>query len=327
MSEIYGTPEMSSEQRESIFNNWYAENKGTVTDGEMGFLRFFFDLQQSFISHINPLAGGSTEQVESSLDKTRAQTFFTTMSEKVQEYVHAHPEQDKLWTAWVNPAAIVKPELNTDPLDDNGVKKIYDKLAQEMDKVVGLSLGSKSVTRGRFKKYKSEMEDYESQVEEESRSERDAEKKLRQQQSNDKAIQEKLAARARTERAQSDRTASKVEKNKPVYAQKTRSAMANKISIRANPNKASVPVAARALVRRQPTVTRAAAPDVAGTASRVAASAKKRRPMAFAAKPLSARSSKILSATVSKLFKGRASKTNSSGKFVKRQPKSKMSVS
>lgn len=325
MGDIYGTPDMSGEQRQTIFNQWYAANKDSVSEGELGFLRFFLDLQQSFVAHANPLAGGSDEQVESSIDKERSAQFFNTLSDKVQEYLTINPELGNLWKAWVNPTVAISPEQNTDPLQDTAVKSIYDKLALEMDKVVSASLGSKSVTRSRYRKYKTDMEDYETKVDEERQQQADSDKRLRQQQATERSLQEKLAAQARASRAQADKVVRKGEASKPVYVQKTRSAMANKVSIRTNPNAASVPVAARAMVRRQ--TTSAAAQAVSGSSNRVAASTAKRRPLAMAAKPLSAKSSKILSATVSNLFKGRASKANSSGKFVKRQPKSKLSVS
>lgn len=324
MGDIYGTPDMSGSQRQAVFNRWYAENKGSVTDGEIGFLKFFLDLQQSFVAHTSPLAGGSSEQILSSLDQTKSENFFTTLSEKVGQYLADNPDLAPLWNAWINPTVAVTPEQNTDPLTDIHVKGIYETLSVELEKLIGASIGSKSVSRSQMKTYTQEMEAYEQEVDDEKKTERDEERNLQKKQAEDKALFEKIAAQNRAQQTQTVKQETKAEKAKPAYVAKTKSAMANKVSIRTQPNAASVPMAARAMVRRP---VKAASSSVAGASNQAAASTAKRRPLAMAAKPLSAKSSKIISATVSNLFKGKSSKTNSAKNFVKRQPKSKLSVS
>ena len=326
MSAIFGSPTLSGAERKATFDAWYQQNQDKYSAGEIGFLKFFLDIQQAFVAHANPLFGGSTEQVESPLDQTRAQQFTDTLRDKVALYLQAHPEQTSLWTAFINPAsALPTAAQNTDPLSDSSMQSVYQKLNAEMDKVVQTSLGSKSIARSRQKKYKADMESYEDQVDEERQIQNDEEKNIRKSQAENKADLDKSAAQNRADRARLDQAQRVSAASKPVFVQKTKSAMANKFTVRTQPTAAAQPVAAvksqqhKAAVSRP--ITAAPVPTVAGSSKRVATATKARTPLRNAAKPLSPRPKGILSATVSNVYKSRGTTA------VKRQPKSKLSVS
>ena len=210
LKSIVGSPSDPDTKRIAVFNNWYEENKGVIGAGKLGFLRFFLDIQQSFVSHILPMFGDSAEYCQSEKDKMKSEKMMDILAEKIGDYIGIDldnvtdeelaaltPEKRQalqLWNKWLNPDEFFTAEQNMDPLSQDWSENVYDTLQDAIDAVINLNIGAGAVTRQRFAKYKTDMEDYNDEVEEEKKLETDAEKKQRKLKEEQKAYLQKLQA-------------------------------------------------------------------------------------------------------------------------------------
>jgi hypothetical protein len=202
LSEIFGKPTMSDGERVAAFETWYAQNTG-AEPGKAAFLQFFLDANQSFVSHVLPLFGGSDEHLQSASDKTQAQSFMTTLQSKVQTYLaslsgSAKQEASAIWSAWLNPTDLPTAAQNQTATRDTVWGQQVQKVLQgEMDKIVNSNLASRISYRFRQEAYKRAKEEYDEKIEEEENLEFEREKKTKEAQAERKELEEKIAAKNR----------------------------------------------------------------------------------------------------------------------------------
>jgi hypothetical protein len=211
MADVFGKPGQSEEERQETFNAWLKKWQGQLDDGQIGFMQFFLDTQQSFISHIMPMYGGSNEDTKSSKDQEAAQAFFDTLSEKVREYTGisdlttvtdeqlAELPEDKatairLWNAWLNPEYITSVTQNVDPLTEAWSKQPAKAINEDIDTLANSNLAANTISSRRKDEYKQKLEEYQEKVEDKQRDEMEQQKVEAKRNAEKKQLEQKLIA-------------------------------------------------------------------------------------------------------------------------------------
>ncbi|MDR1323891.1 MAG: hypothetical protein LBK68_05585 [Candidatus Margulisbacteria bacterium] len=275
LSEIFGKPTMSDGERVAAFETWYAQNTGAES-GKAAFLQFFLDANQSFVSHVLPLFGGSDEHLQSASDKTQAQSFMTTLQSKVQTYLaslsgEAKQEASAIWSAWLSPTDLPTAAQNQTATRDTVWGRQVQKVLQgEMDKIVNSNLASRISYRFRQEAYKRAKEEYDEKIEEEENLEFERERKIKKEQAERKELEEKIAAKNREQAKvntgvkQQTQTAKPQQQQQKPQQQQTQQVQRQQVKAAAAPAKAApkaITTAAKAPVKTAaPKITTAAKP-------------------------------------------------------------------
>jgi hypothetical protein len=266
LAEIFGKPTMSDSARFAAFETWYAQNTG-AEPGKAAFLQFFLDANQSFVSHVLPLFGGSDEHLQSAADKTQAQSVMTALKDKVQAYIAslsgaAKQEASAIWSAWLNPDDLPTAEQNyVSARETTWGRQVQDVLQKEIDRIINNNLVSRISYRFRQKAYERAKEEYDEKIEEEEKFEFEREKKVKETQAKNKELEEKIAAKNRAQakentgvKKQTQAVAKPQQQQKQQQVQKPVQAAAPKAKV-ASTTKTKTPVKAEA-----PKITTAAKP-------------------------------------------------------------------
>lgn len=216
--DVFGEFGATNQAVRSAVENWLSKYEDNVDNKKLSIVNFFLNVRQSFFSRIFPMFGATNEFYESDLDKSKAQSFFNQLSEKVGRYIGVSDltkleelditsltaEQEDallLWNQWVNPEKMLDPEDNVNPQDTEWGEEAYGSFDKFFDLIVHDNLFNRIVYRTQFLDYKESYEKYEekeeeNRIEEVKQEQRTAKRKSEVKATENKSSQKSAALKA-----------------------------------------------------------------------------------------------------------------------------------